>query len=136
MFYHTNKGVDELLLCELRDPVRKKQIVQRMTTATAQLAGWVGERRQMRQNLETLVDQKEVETSRSMGQEGPGRLPAGFATFTTAPYKWAHLHDMILKSYGPQERESLEEWKTLSDAEERNAAQRRISTNLLNRILV
>ena len=63
MFYHTNTGVDELLLCELRDPVRKKQIVQRMTTATAQLPGSVGERRQMRQNLETLVDQKEVETS-------------------------------------------------------------------------
>jgi len=125
MFYHTNTGAEDLLLSDLRDPARKKQIVQRMTTASAQLPGSVGERRQMRQNLETMVDQKEVETSRSLGKEGPGRLPAGFATFTTAPYKWAHLHGMILKSYRPQERESLEEWKTLSDAEERNAAQRR-----------
>ena len=125
VFYHTSAGAEDLLLSDLRDPARRKQIVQRMTTASALLPGSVGERRQMRQNLETMVDQKEVETCRSSEQEGRGRLPHGFATFTTAPYKWAHLHDMILKSYGPQERQSLEEWKKLSDAEERDAAQRK-----------
>ena len=107
--------------------------MQRMTNSSALLPGSVGERRQMRQNLETMVDQQEVETSRSSGQEGPGRLPAGFATFTTAPYKWTHLHDMILKSYRPQERQSLEEWKKLSDAEAQRSE--RVSTNLLSLIL-
>ena len=118
---------------DLRDPA---QIVQRVTTASAPLPGSVGERRRMRQNLETMLDQKEVETCRSSEQEGRGRLPAGFATFTTAPYKWAHLHDMILKSYGPQERQSLEEWKKLSDAEEIEMQRsERVSTNLLSLIL-
>ena len=60
VFYHTNAGAEDLLLSDLRDPARRKQIVQRMTTASALLPGSVGERRQMRQNLETMVDQKEV----------------------------------------------------------------------------
>ena len=52
VFYHTNAGAEDLLLSDLRDPARRKQIVQRMTTASALLPGSVGERRQMRQNLE------------------------------------------------------------------------------------
>ena len=125
VFYQTNAAAADLTLSDLQDPAKRRQIVQKMTTSSAQLPGSVGERRSMRQDLEALVDQKEVETALLSEQGGRGRLPAGFATFTTAPYKWAHLHDMILRSYSPQERRGMEEWKEIADAEERNAAQRK-----------
>ena len=125
IFYSTTAGADDLVLADLKDKAKRRQIVQKMTTASSSLPGSVGERRSMRQFLEAMVDQKEVETARLSEQEGRGRLPAGFATFTTSPYKWAHLHEIILRSYSPQERAKLEEWKAIENDVERRAAQRR-----------
>ncbi len=55
----------------------------------------------MRQELEAMVHQIEAETADNGEQAGTGRIPAGFATFTCAIYKWEQLHSTILKSYPP-----------------------------------
>ena len=75
-----------------------------MGTASANIPGSVGERRKMRQELESMVDQKETETADLGENDGAGRLPAGFCTLTCPVYKCKQLHTTILKSYRPEKR--------------------------------
>ena len=70
-----------------------------MSTATSRLPGSIGERRKMRQELESMVHQLEAETADAGENAGGGRIPAGFCTLTCAVYKWKQLFDTVLKSY-------------------------------------
>ena len=75
-----------------------------MGTASANIPGSVGERRKMRQELESVVDQKVTETADLGENDGAGGLPAGFCSLTCPVYKWEQLHTTILKSSRPEER--------------------------------
>jgi hypothetical protein len=56
-----------------------------MSTVARAIPGSVGERKDMRQKLESMVDQIETESADAGGAVGGrGRLPAGFCTFTCA----------------------------------------------------
>ena len=88
----------------LQDKKVRRQMVQKMSTATQNIPGGIGERRTMRQQLEAMVDQIETETVNDVTQPG-GRLPGAFATLTTAIYKWEELHTAILKSYPKHSQE-------------------------------
>ena len=53
----------------------------------------------MRQELEAIVHQVEAETADLGMDGGSGRIPSGFCTLTCPVYKWARLHETLLKSY-------------------------------------
>ena len=90
-----------------------------MTTSTANIPGSLGEKRFMRQRLESFVDQKEQETVDVNENLGRGRLPAGFCTLTCAIYRWSSLHDLILRSYPIEERSEYLKWKDVAEQSER-----------------
>ena len=81
----------------------RRELVQQMSSATSAIPGGIGERRNMRQELEAMVHQMEAETADLGMNGGAGRIPSGFCTLTCAVYKWAQLHETVLKSfpYGP-----------------------------------
>ena len=54
----------------------------------------------MRNDLEAFVNQKEWETSQAGDNDGKGRIPAAFLTFTTAIYKWERLNRLIRRFRG------------------------------------
>ena len=53
----------------------------------------------MRQEFEAMVHQIEAETADLGMNGGAGWIPVGFCTLTCAVYKWAQLHDTVLKAY-------------------------------------
>ena len=50
---------------------------------------------------------------------GAGRIPSGFCTLTCSVYKWAQLHETLLKAYpsgdagNPACREHYTQWESL-----------------------
>ena len=105
-FLKINKDTEDLTLEDLKDKKVRRSLVQKMTTATQAIPGGIGERRLMRQQLESMVDQIETEVLDSGNPAGS--LPGGFATLTTAIYKWEQLHTTILKSYDRSSTERQE----------------------------
>ena len=95
-----------------------------MITSTANIPGSLGEKRSMRQRLESFVDQKEQETADVNENMGRGRLPAGFCTLTCAIYRWSSLHDIILQSYPQEERAEYLAWKQIEEQSEREVSKR------------
>ena len=96
------------------DPKLRRDLVQQMSTATNGIPGSVGERREMRQDLEDMVHQVEAETA-DLGMNGSaGRYPSGFCTLSCAVYKWAQLHEAVLRYYprGPRDNLALREYYT------------------------
>ena len=77
----------------------RHELVQQMSSVSNVIPGTVGERREMRQELEAMVHQVEAETADLGMNAGAGRIPAGFCTLTCAVYKWAQLHETVMKSY-------------------------------------
>ena len=69
-----------------------------------------------------MVHQIEAETADMGMNDGAGRIPSGFCTLTCAVYKWAQLHETVLKAYpsgdsdSPANREYYTQWKTLPQA--------------------
>ena len=125
VFWKTNPQAADLTFDDLKDRKKMRMLVQQMTTTTSNLPGTVGERRGMRQDLESLVNQKEVETADAGEAQGRGRLPAGFATFSTASvYKWEQLHEVILGSMRVEERERYAAWRTMPDGPGKEKARR------------
>ena len=61
-------------------------MVNRMVTIMHAVPGTLGERLAMRNKLEAMVDTIEWETQTRGENEGRGRLPALFVTFTAAIY--------------------------------------------------
>ncbi len=100
-FFKTREAATEYTLADLQDKEKRKNLVQQMSSATSKLPGSVGERRKMRQELESMVNQIETETADNGENGGAGRIPAGFSTMTCAVYKWEQLHTTILKSHPP-----------------------------------
>ena len=98
-FFTTRNVATQYSLDDLLDPATRKSLVTQMSTATSRLPGSVGERRKMRQELESMVHQLEAETADAGENAGGGRIPAGFCTLTCAVYKWKQLFDTVLKSY-------------------------------------
>ena len=98
-FFKTRSVATQYTLEDLLDQKTRKNLVQQMSTATNRLPGSVGERRKMRQELESLVHQLEAETADANENAGAGRIPAGFCTLTCSVYKWHQLHETLLKSY-------------------------------------
>jgi hypothetical protein len=97
VYYRQHPGDKELTPGMLSTKEAKKALVARLLTVTQDLPGTVGERMGMRNDLERMVDQIETETADTGENGGKGRLPAYFATFTCAVYKWHQLHEMIEK---------------------------------------
>ena len=79
-------------------------------------------------HLEAMVHQLEAESADLGMNGGAGRIPSGFCTLTCAVYKWAQLHETVLKSYpsGPSDnptyREYYTQWQTLDPGSAREAA--------------
>ena len=119
VFYRVNPHARDLTVEQLQDKRRLRTLVQQMTTASGQLPGTFGEVRQMRQRLEALVEQKEAETMEFQGSARHGRIPSGFTTFSVAVYKWAQLHELLLRSYDAEQRKALTAWQALPRGEER-----------------
>ena len=99
-----HKEASDLTVNDLATPESRRKLVQQMSSVSGNIPGSVGERRIMRQELESMVDQIETETADSGENGGAGRLPAGFCTLTCPVYKWEQLHTTILKSSEPGER--------------------------------
>ena len=104
VFLRIHPDAQDLILEELTTPAARRKHVQQMSSHSAQIPGSVGERRKMRQELGSMLDQKETETADLGENDGAGRLPAGFCMLTCPVYKWEQLHTTILKSYRPEER--------------------------------
>ena len=70
-----------------------------------------------------MVHQMEAETAEGING-GAGRIPTGFCTLTCAVYKWAQLHETVLKSYpsGPADNPSFREYYTKWQAESPGSA--------------
>jgi hypothetical protein len=111
VFFRTNANAADLTLDQLSSVETRRKVVQQMATAASNIPGTMGERRAMRQKLESLVDQKEAETVEEYETLGRGRLPAAFSTLTCAVYKWSQLHDVLLRSYPTAERLRFQEWR-------------------------
>ena len=97
----------------------RKEVVQQMSTVARAIPGSVGERKDMRQKLESMVDQIETESADAGENGGRGRLPAGFCTFTCAIYKW-----LIIRSLSASERAEYLQWQTLDPGPEQEEARR------------
>jgi len=80
-FFRTREAATKTLE-ELNDKTVRKTLVQQMSTVTSGLPGSVGERRKMRHELESMVQQIEAETADNDENAGAGRVPAGFCTLT------------------------------------------------------
>jgi hypothetical protein len=115
VFWKIHQELGDLRLEHLQDNALRQKIVQQMTTSTANIPGSLGQKRFMRQCLESLVDQKEQETADVNENLGRGRLPAGFCTLTCAIYRWSSLHDLILRSYPIEERSEYLKWKDVAE---------------------
>jgi hypothetical protein len=124
VFWKIHPELGDLRLEHLQDSALRKKIVQQMTTSTANIPGSLGEKRFMRQCLESFVDQKEQETADVNENLGRGRLPAGFCTLTCAIYRWSSLHDLILRSYPIEERSEYLKWKDVAEQSEREVLKR------------
>ena len=75
VFLKTHPGAAEYTLQDLQDKAKCKDLVLQMSTSTSRLPGSVGERRQMRQLLEGMVNQIEAETADLGENGGEGRIP-------------------------------------------------------------
>ena len=69
-----------------------------MSTVTNLIPGCTGERRKMRQELEAMAHQVEAETADLGMNGGAGRIPPRFCALTCSVYKWAQLHETLLKA--------------------------------------
>ena len=131
VFLKTHASATNYTLEDLQDKAKCKDLVSQMSTSTSRLPGSVGERRQMRQNLEGMVNQIEAETADLGENGGAGRIPAGFCTLTCPVYKWEQLFEVVLRSYPSGSkgdsncREYYEQWKSMTDAAEKHAAMRK-----------
>ena len=118
-FLKTREAASDVTLADLEDKSTRRNLVQQMSSATSKLPGSVGERRKMRQELESMVHQLETESADNGENAGAGRIPAGFCTLTCAIYKWEQLHSTILKTYPPGSasevcaREHYQQWRAL-----------------------
>ena len=118
-FFKTREAAIDFTLADLEDKGTRRNLVQQMSSATSKLPGSVGERRKMRQELESMVHQIEAETADNGENAGAGRIPAGFCTLTCAIYKWEQLHTTILKTLPPgsasemHAREHYQQWRDL-----------------------
>ena len=130
-FFRTRAACQDYTLESLQDPKARRELVQQMSSATNVIPGSVGERRQMRQELEAMVHQVEAETADLGMNGGAGRIPSGFCTLTCAVYKWAQLHESVLKAYpsGPSTnaacREYYTQWQAESPGPAREAAMKK-----------
>ena len=75
-----------------------------MVTFCGDIPATLGESLKSRQQVDRMVDQIEWETARRGGNEGLGRIPALFVTFTAAIYKWERLNRLIRRWRGLPER--------------------------------
>ena len=118
-FFKTREAASDYTLADLEDKATRRNLVQQMSSATSKLPGSVGERRKMRQELESMVHQLETESADNGENAGAGRIPAGFCTLTCAIYKWEQLHSTILKSYPSgsaneiHAREHYQQWRAM-----------------------
>ena len=117
IFYRRNPGDRDLTPDMLASPEARKALVSRMMVVTSDLPGIVGERMSMRADLERMVDQIESETAAMGDNGGQGRLPAYFATFTCAVYKWHQLHEMIESLLPPEEKATRKPFLDLTEEE-------------------
>ena len=120
-FFKTHAAATDYTLTQLQDPKKSKELVQQTSTSTHRLPGSVGERRQMRQTLQGMVNQIEAETTDNGENAGAGRIPAGFCTLTCPVYKWEQLFEITLRSCpsgsanDPHAWEYYESWKSLPE---------------------
>ena len=129
-FLKTHAAAKDYTLQDLEDRAKRRDLVQQMSTSTSRLPGSVGERRNMRQKLDGMVNQIEAETADQQENGGQGRIPGGFCTLTCPVYKWEQLFDMALKSYpsGSSEEPTFSDhytsWKGMPIGAPRNTAMR------------
>ena len=127
-YFKTPEAACQYTLKDLEDKEIRRNLVQQISTTTNQLPGSIGERRNMRQQLEAMVHQIEAETADLGENAGVGRIPAGFGTLTCPVFKWRQLHDTLLKSYpsgnasDPKAREYYQQWYPLSSGPEKEMA--------------
>ena len=62
-FFRTSEALQDYTLESLRDPALRQGLVQQMSSATSAIRGSIGERRNMRQELEAMVHQVEADTA-------------------------------------------------------------------------
>ena len=130
VFLKTHAAAVDYTLEDLKDPQKKKDLVSQMSTSTSKMPGSVGERRNMRQKLDGMVNQIEVETDDQNENGGQGRIPGAFCTLTCPVYKWEQLFDVVLKSYSsggadnPDAHEYYTQWRSLLLGPERDTAMR------------
>ena len=139
VFLKTHAAAADYTLEDLKDPQKRKDLVSQMSTSTSKMPGSVGERRNMRQKLDGMVNQIEAETADQDEHGGQGRIPGAFCTLTCPVYKWEQLFDVVLKSYpkgaseDPDAFEYYTQWKSLPFGPERDTAMRtafyRLSVN-------
>ena len=125
------QAAQDYSLESLMDSKVWRELVQHMSSVSNAIPGSVGERRKMRQELEAMVHQVEAETADLGMNGGAGRIPSGFCTLTCAVYKWAQLHETVLRSYpsGPSDnptyREYYTQWKALPPGPAREVAMKK-----------
>ena len=130
-FFRTRKACDDYTLQSLADPAKRRELVRQMSSITNRIPSSIGERRKMRQELEAMAHQVEAETADLGMNGGSGRIPSGFCTLTCPVYRWAELHETLLKSYpcgpsdDPANREYYTQWTALPPGSAREAAMRK-----------
>ena len=130
-FFRTRQACADYTLESLMDKGKRRELVQQMSTVTNLIPGSIGERRKMRQELEAMVHQVEAETADLGMNGGAGRIPSGFCTLTCSVYKWAQLHETLLKAYpsgaaeNPECREHYTQWKLLPPGSARETAMKK-----------
>lgn len=124
VFLRVNPEVKDVTLEELDSASVRRKVVQQMATATQTVPGSIGERRRMRAELESMVEQKEDETAELGENGGKGRLPAVFATLTASVYTWEQLHRMMLSTYSLDDQKVMCAWSEVENVKERERAKK------------
>ena len=119
--YYRQQPKDRDLTSEmLANKEARRALVKRMVVVTQDIPGTLGERMGMRADLERMVDQIEAETAAAGINNGKGRLPSFFLTFTCAVYKWHQLHEMLERLMTPEQLQGRKPFSELSEEERRS----------------
>jgi hypothetical protein len=124
-FWRQAPGDQDLDLNVLRKE-KKRKMIHKMLGVQSNSPGSLGEKLRHRKELEAMVDQVEWETAVFGTNEGKGRIPALFFTFTVQIYKWEQLNRLIRRFYGLSETVEAEQELLRSKDVKKKAEGRRL----------
>ena len=81
----------------------KQPLVEKMVAFASKIPSTIGGSTRARSDIECMVDQIELETSRRGDNDGMGRTPSPFVTITAPVFKWGMLNRPIRRWIGAAE---------------------------------